>query len=306
MTQNSDEAYKDDAKAMEELFEEVNKSEKPRKSKGRRRGVWKLIKQRPLNPYEAAESQNYYSVVNTFGDIVKVKDKLNFYGNENNKESQNLGHHQLYNNYNPVLEQNSETYDYESHKLPSTDKPEQQTNKFYELFDLNSEIEKTPVDVSPTTEPEDQSNVNSTESDIKINTTNKASSIFDTIYDMFGISDKSEDVKEPPTTTISSTESETVPPVTTTILSPTFPEEITEIPTTTNDSLEHVNNSTDAVEQTTEKIETTSSGTQITRTFDVEPWEMKAVRTSTSTEISHETEICYKGRCVKSTDRTGL
>lgn len=304
VTQNSDESYKEDTKAMEELFEEINKTEKPRKAKGRRRGVWKLIRQKPVDPYEAAESQNYYSVVNTFGDIVKVKDKSNSYDNEKDVESQNLGHYQLYNNYNPVLEQNSETYEYESHKLPSTDKP---ANKFYEIDDLNAETEKAVVEASPSTEPENQTSANSTESDIKMNTTTKESNIFDKIYDMFGISNESGDVKEPTTTTISSTEAETVPPVTTTMVSPTFPEEITEIPTTTTDnSLEHVYNSTDAVEQVTEKVQTTSLGTQITRTYDVEPWEMKAVRTSTSTEISHETEICYRGRCVKSTDRTGL
>lgn len=57
----------------------------------------------------------------------------------------------------------------------------------------------------------------------------------------------------------------------------------------------------------TEDIQFSESTESVTEPqFTVHPdfgqWNMGVIKTSTSTEISHETEICYKGRCIKSTD----
>ncbi|XP_066263112.1 proteoglycan 4 [Euwallacea similis] len=95
--------------------------------------------------------------------------------------------------------------------------------------------------------------------------------IFDTIYEMFGVFAKN-----------ASKDAETA---TTTVTAPLiFPEEITEDPTTTT-SLE----------------ETTETAT-VPLELATEPKQVE-ISTSTSTEVSHETEICYKGRCVKSKDK---
>ncbi|XP_066142539.1 proteoglycan 4 isoform X2 [Euwallacea fornicatus] len=94
--------------------------------------------------------------------------------------------------------------------------------------------------------------------------------IFDTIYEIFGVFAKN-----------ASKEAETA---TTAVATPSiFPEEITEDPTTTT-----------SLEETTETA--TSPLELATRPKQVE------ISTSTSTEVSHETEICYKGHCIKSKD----
>lgn len=144
-------------------------------------------------------------------------------------------------------------------------------------------------------------------------TTTEESSIFDTLYEMFGIKDKNEDKN--------SSETEISQITTTTTVPPTFPEELTEIPTTVSTPIDENSNSSRTVQQDTVLTDTTTtvpvivnstiSTTTTTTTappttksaYEVEPWEMRAVKTSTSTEVSHETEICYKGRCIKSKNR---
>lgn len=152
------------------------------KKKSKRRGVWKLVKQRPVDNFETAESQNYHAALQL---IDKKKDEA-----------------------------------------------PQKTN------------------------------------------------LFDTLYEMFSSPENDEASTEAtPATTTEEVAATTIQPVTeTTILA------------------DEISNSTTTTEAGT-VLETTMKTLQ---PFEVAPWEMKAIRTSTTTEVSHETEICFRGRCVKS------
>ncbi|XP_015836926.2 mucin-2 isoform X1 [Tribolium castaneum] len=186
---------------------------------GRRRGVWKLVKHRPVDSFDTAESQNYFSVINAFESVEKVNDKF------------------------------SETV------KPTT----------------TTTTEAPSTTTTPTT-------------------TSTESSIFDTLYNFLGLASKASQL--PGSKTKISFQKEEV---TTTTVSPTFPEEITEEITTQEMGNHEVE--TFAPETTT----TTTTEASI-KNYDIEPWEERDVKTSTSTEVSHETEICFKGRCVKSKD----
>ncbi|XP_044265860.1 uncharacterized protein LOC123012116 [Tribolium madens] len=194
-----------------------------RRKIGRRRGVWKLVKHRPVDSFDTAESQNYFSVINAFESVEKVNDKV-------------------------------------------------------------AEITKSSTTTkTPETKPS------------TITTTTTESSIFDTLYNFLGLASKASQL--PGSKTKISFQKEEI---TTTIASPTFPEEITE-DITTQEISKHEMETTFVPETTTPTATTTTTQASI-KNYDIEPWEEKDVKTSTSTEVSHETEICYKGRCVKSKD----
>lgn len=131
-------------------------------------------------------------------------------------------------------------------------------------------------------------------------TTTTEGGFFDSLYNMFGIPEEKtkiqveEDVDEVDTTTVGKTivpestfapetsEPETQPPPTT--------------PTTTT--------TTTTTERPVPEVETTTPLTSMTyiTPMSLETWNKGILKTSTSTEISHETEICYKGKCIKSKD----
>lgn len=185
---------------------DLTTTEQPDKAK--RRGVWKLVRHTPVDSFEEAESQNYYTVLNKFDDILKEKPT----------------------NYDRTIEKKSKISE---NKINST---------------------------ATTTE----------------------NTILNTLYNMFSFAEEApKDTDE-----VRIEEKENV--TTTTTISPTFPQEITE----------------QSVGETTIPPETTTL--DIVQHFDVEPWEMRKIKTSTSTEVSHETEICFKGKCVKSKDKKKL
>lgn len=107
--------------------------------------------------------------------------------------------------------------------------------------------------------------------------------LFDTIYEMFGVFTKSN--TEPTTTTENQNATTTTPTPT------VFPEEITERDPQTTTIISRTPEDIKS-ETTTELISETTLTTKSVKTS-----------TSTSTEVSQETEICYKGRCVKSRDK---
>lgn len=281
--------FRENTQAMEKLFEEANNFENSegtkKKSKGRRRGVWKLVKQRPLDRIEPSESQNYYSVLNMFDDIKKD-------GNSKGTQKEISGMtYEQFKNFNPILEQNSDSYDYESRKI-TRDEPAETTENPKDDFTDDEEwntvgttrSEKYEESLETTTQTE-----RPTETPITT-TTNKPDTIFDTLYSMFDFSsdkkaeNSGQEIKQ-----------DTVVP-TTTLLNPTFPDEITEGPYST---VSHLTEPTP--ESTTiQEVASTILPEQPKKSYAVEPWEMREVRTSTSTEVSHETEICYKGKCIKS------
>lgn len=234
---------------------------KPTKKKGRRRGVWKLVRHRPVDQFEIAESQNYESVLNNFDVIKKVNYRNQYY--------------------------------------------EPETRQVF------TKATEEPVDIVPTTDTPPENEVEEEITTFAPPTTTSENSIFDTLYDMFGMQTGEEETTTT-TTTTTTTEAPTEPAeiiTTPTTISPTFPQEITEETfTTTTEKYNSTSEIDKDIPNTTslpdyeEPAETTRP--EVTKNpYEVEPWEMKQVKTSTSTEVSHETEICYKGRCVKSLDR---
>lgn len=243
------------------LVEEASASEESQESsptasawpttKTHRRGAWKLVRQRPADPLEVSESQNYQSVLNAFETI----EKSHSTGNTQFKDQ---------NSVEEVRDSSDEDVQDSIGK----------TQHFKDQETLEGVRETSDEDVkesSGVTEPNPE----------ELSTSTKhPENFFDKIYEMFGVFDQAESNA----TTASLQDS-------TTVANPVFPEEITELPTTTNEAEQKA-------AETTETLPAAS-----TQPYDVEPWEMKRVKTSTSTEVSHETEICYKGRCVKSRDK---
>ncbi|XP_030749782.1 uncharacterized protein LOC115877660 [Sitophilus oryzae] len=224
----------------------------------KRRGVWKLVRHEPVEPLEGSESQNYKTVLNGFETIAKV------YPYTKNIYSAKKTFIPTTELSNIVSEENSS--------------------------DSDDNNENNNEDIITTTEDDkndEESLTTTTQATFK-----SQESIFDSIYEMFGLFNK-----ENQNTTLTE-QSTTIS--TTTLVNPTFPDEITE------DSSTSVNINTDKyiTKETEEDVSTPTTTTEVfTRKYDVHPWKMKVIKTSTSTEISHETEICYKGRCVKSKGR---
>lgn len=294
-SQNSDGTFKENTEAIEELFEKTRsdqKSEYRPKAKDRRKGVWKLVKQRPVDRLEGSESQNYFSVLNMFDEIKKENN-----GKGNQKVSTSMTYDQ-YSNLNPIVEQNLEMSQYDQAKTMSmelsgtTEKIEEKTVNAEWGEDENTSLPDNE-ELFPTTTVKEE---HSTEEEKLSTTTSKTpESIFDTLYSMF---DNSYDQKTTAEYSLynGADDKEDVVVSTTTLVNPTFPEEITE------GAFSTVKNFTEpSIETTTiQDLHSTTVAPELPKkTFAVEPWEMKKVRTSTSTEVSHETEICYKGKCIK-------
>lgn len=291
-TPNSEEIFRENTKAMEELFEKSNNFEKQnsnqKASKGRRRGVWKLVKHRPLEPIEESESQNYYTVLNMF-DEIKKENK----GKGNQKEFTGLNFEQ-FTNHNLMLEENSESNHYEREEEATTNVSEGTVKP--KVFSIDEVLNQDEVTEQPLVEYSLQTTTvteSPTETQSTTTVNPKSASIFDSFYSMFDFSGNKKTSEDPFKPTAEAKGEEAT--FTTTIFTPTFPEEITESRSNRNFS--------EMVQETTitQQVPTIIPPEQPKGTFAVEPWEMKQVRTSTSTEISHETEICYKGRCIKST-----
>lgn len=286
-TQNSEITFKENADAIKDLTEkavELENNKNAGKSKGRRRGVWKLVKHRPIDQIEGSESQNYFSVLNMFDEIQKdnseKRDQKMFAGLD----------YETFANLKPITETKSETlsetkYDNNDESIEPIEGLDIVKAGFSkeDHKDVTTDLMKIEESVPTTTIPSpietsDQSG-------------DQSGNIFDTFYSMFGYSDiKFKPVEEPTSSNVK--ENNVVS--TTTVFNPTFPEEITEDPIILSPK-----NNTELLTIEPEVVLSTISPEE-PKKFDVEPWEMKQVRTSTSTEVSHETEICYKGKCVKS------
>lgn len=288
-TENSEETFRENTQAMEELFQRANNFKPSEKSsvkpKSRRRGVWKLIKHKPLDQIEGAESQNYYSVVNMFDEIKKAAIAK---GSQKDFEGINNGR---FGTLNPQLKQNYDTFEYGSEKVSTT-----------EITKTSSTKNSLNNDETMTTEQSNIENFNQTTMaaeasvDIQKKSKNKRpDNIFDSIYSMFGFSnDNMRTAGDSLRNTTFEVKDETAIP-TTTVANPTFPAEMTE------NSFSNVRNVSEPLTEITDQASASEiPAEEPKKTFEVKPWEMKQVRTSTSTEVSHETEICYKGKCIKS------
>ncbi|XP_048523781.1 mucin-5AC [Dendroctonus ponderosae] len=239
----SDQPIPVEASTWEESQETASTAVAEPTTKSRRRGAWKLVRQRPADPLEVSESQNYQSVLNAFESIGK---------------SDSFGKTQHFKDQSS-LEDVRDSADEES---------------------LESADEESLESAAASTEPK---------LDELSPTTKTPENFFEKIYEMFGVFGHG----ETNATTVSSASEDS-----STVANPVFPEEITELPTTTSGEEQKAAETTETLPASTTLNISASS-----QPYDVEPWEMKQVKTSTSTEVSHETEICYKGRCVKSRDK---
>ncbi|KAB0804810.1 hypothetical protein PPYR_01780 [Photinus pyralis] len=215
------------------------------KPKGRRRGVWRLVK-RPVESFETAESQYVGKIsANTLPFNSDGKEKV-----------------------------------YDVDKLVST------------------ESNTKPVEVETTATP------------VEVRTTpfilaTPEESFLDSFYKMFDSVGPYEETVES-TTKPTTTEPQTTQDVgvTSTELPPVEIQLTTTLPTTQNVT----ESTTVLVEQKQESSTepaTTLPPTTYPQTESTQPqiWDVK---TSTATEISHETEICYRGKCIKSSRNNQL
>ncbi|XP_072389193.1 uncharacterized protein [Diabrotica undecimpunctata] len=293
-TDKSDEQFRKTTQKIEEQFEAINNFnrtteknenvEKREEKKKRRKGVWKLVKQRPVDHLEASESQNYFSVLNSFHDIEKVGDPA--LNNNDQKYEKTINSYMDY--VNPFVEQGGNVRQFEStvdDRIATTEQPDPKTT----TQDIEKEEPTETVDYTlSTTYSTTNSQPNSGEGDF-----------LDSIYEMFGMSRDTQTQGD--SLNITSTEASTEPTLTTSP-NPTFPDELTDEPVrSTTVNVTEPNTETTTLQDflTTLKIEEAVQDNKLLP-FQVKPWNMKEVRTSTSTEVSHETEICYKGRCVRS------
>lgn len=273
------------------------KQEEDRKSK--RRGFWKKVKVRPVTTesFEVAESQFYTNTVNRLGDNVKPTKDFNKYYEKR-----------------PVVTTYKPKYSLKDLQESAFD--EEVTHKFSEP------IEETTLDKTKSEEVttyKSMSDVNP--GDLDLGTGTPDPTIMDIIYNipitetsttidrsdgfslmdyLFGVtaSDKvTEEIKE--ATTVRDEVTDKTEKGTTTESS-YIPDEIT-TSTLIDDETERILeadfgdikkvNTTIASEKVNDKVEAS------TKSSFLDP--LNIVSTSMSTEISHETEICFRGKCIK-------
>ncbi|CAH1116705.1 unnamed protein product [Phaedon cochleariae] len=320
--------YKEASEAMEGIFEAINNKYQGMKdttkkpiSNGRRRGTWKLVKQRPVDRLEVAESQNYYSVLNSFDEIKKIDADEKISNHQKapiDSESESQDYYSVLNSYDDLRKINV-TDAVTSEKIPVVDTIQDSSNSTDSILEAaHVDNKEETSDNYPTTtyHPEEpiseihEDNINTgeplqettnpiieTTSQHTKTTITEDSGFLSSLYEMLGVSGREQIWGA---TTLSPASYDDTETPTTTLVTPSFPEEITEgsTNTTTQAVTEYSPETTTEVDSTT-----TIRPGQKMPPFQVEPWEMRAVRTSTSTEVSHETEICYKGRCIKAADR---
>lgn len=233
--------------------EEITKTFK--KPYGKRRGVWKLVKARPVEVFEGAESQSLSS-------------------NKN----------QIQMNVKPT-----------GHMYQVTEESERNTNP-----------PDSTTNINPQTTSEESSTLTEAQQ------SQKSESLFDSLYEMFGIA-QTQDPTAESTNNATEVQAETEKVGTTTTTEKVDTEDfiITEDAddTTTPKEIQPpkeltqatailiIESSTESPQKEEEEIQsTTEQPMSYVTPMSLHMW------TSTSTEVSHETEICYKGKCVKSKD----
>lgn len=249
---------------------------------GRRRGAWVRVRvnKKPKDVFETAESQNLASVSNN--NLIKT-------ATDGKGQQQSEREWTVPPNHRPTdpyatdevqqtTVQNSGVIAFTSTEQPVTIKNDDDFKK--SLTDMIREIIKG--------EPDDN---DSEEQEIEIGD--------DKLIEKLSQSKKSkvDDISETNITTTSTLTS----PFTTTTTTTISPEIITEVSATTIPTEESV------AETILPEIATQSNFEDVTRINDeivtlsnVVTKEPRVLGTSTTTEISLETEICYRGRCVKS------
>ncbi|RVE45019.1 hypothetical protein evm_010337 [Chilo suppressalis] len=308
-----------------------NEKEQP-DSKGRRRGYWKKVKVRPVSTetIEAAESQYYTNTVNQLGD--PITSSKNVHGKTNNKDRTKVSATTYKPSNFQFIKDFFETDDdipeevipnVDISKIPKTTSESKidRTESMYEDKEMTTEKRVSPDEIDLGTGAPDPTimdsiyystptEATSTESVLSFLDRSDSFSIMD--YFFGTTSDKKSSDKEKveqnnKTTTVVTHETKQKPDAIITTepikskLATTetnyIPEEITSVPSEEN--METVTDFTDINRENTNMQETTEPVKVETSSESSFMNPANVISTSMSTEISHETEICFRGKCIK-------
>lgn len=298
-----------------EIIPAFSNSDNENKKQGRRRGAWRRVRVRPVDTFETAESQNIgRQIYNTIAvennkkiqDFEAEKEKLNEKPYFENESSINLD-----TTNSPAKEEDiTTTATPEIVTEIITEVPEEVQNETTSFIEEEDEVTTIPQSKSPEIEEIEEattiaSNENSTEKfdeynfdfdlenrEAKGEDSQEEPSMFDEVKkqlsDLFAMAEIDEERES-----MNSQNQQY-----TTIVRNKAPilEEVEEMETSEGET------STASTTTTTSEAPPTSSTTEISP-FSKDYFGNLILATSTSTEVSHETEICYRGRCVKTEDK---
>lgn len=293
--------------------------------KGPRRGVWKRIRVRPIDGFETAESQNYgHQYINHIPNNVDVKeekfDKVNQFdsGITSTSTMEVITSKVEIDTATPSIELEPHTVASENDSTFSS------TTTESESISTTEAATDAPIDISTTIMPDDQSNILTTirpmeskvedttkhaneQNDVQVTEHYNTETPLYEDYDTERIftetqNENREDDQEPQSSNIFSE----------------VKQKLTDLFTIDNDYDYQENNLPLKMQQYT-TIERNKSlnkisddefdkksvkpleaaVTEATSSFHKNLMDSVVYATSTSTEVSHETEICYRGRCIK-------
>ncbi|KAJ2945037.1 hypothetical protein O0L34_g1933 [Tuta absoluta] len=312
-----------EATTVQTTIDESSHKADEKEQKGRR-GFWKKVKVRPVTTesIEAAESQYYSNTVNRLGQSIthgKAHEKINA-----------LDRHKV-TTYKPanyeVLKELFDTLEEDDDVIPTVDIPKINTTEVSEKDVVEKEENVTEIVFStePTLPKETSTQSNPSEIDLgtgapdptldnlygtptePATTTVHRSDGFSIMDYLFGIT--SEDDEHPERYRTETTEKNEDIHVTTEPSRPRLPttettyvpEEITNTPeeektidtTLPHFELKKIKHKDENVTETDDSVKVETSS--VSSFMDAN----NVVSTSMSTEISHETEICFRGKCIK-------
>lgn len=268
-------AFLEDNSEKPKAEQYIGKPEKKQttEKKGGRRGVWKRVRVRPADGFETAESQNIGNqFLNSLDKDQKQERTKNFSYEyhetvEDEKKNENLNKHEATNEDSQTSESSTiapESTTVVPTKIIDEEVPVVPTDEIYSDADSTEMPESIEVESAPVQEKKSE----------LIEVAKKA---LTELFHYASEIDNEDDVSSATTEENDFNDNEYS-------TSTTFAPEI--LTTTTEQP------------QISEKVESTQVKEQKSKSS-----KPGLVATSTSTEISHETEICYRGRCIK-TDKT--
>lgn len=299
-----------------EIIPTFSNNDNENKKQGRRRGAWRRVRVRPVDTFETAESQNIgRQIYNT----IAVENNKKFDDFEDEKFK--LNEKPYFENESSVIVDRTDVPIKEEADITTTTKPEMVTEIITEIpeevqSETTSFIEEEEEEV--TTIP--QSKYQEIEEIIEATTiasTENSTEKFDEYDFDFGLENregKQEDSQEEP-----SMFDEVKKQLSDLFAMAEIDEERESMNSQNQQYTTIVRNKTPVLEEieemetsdteiTTSTTTTTSEAPPTSSTTEISPFSKDyfgnlILATSTSTEVSHETEICYRGRCVKTEDK---
>ncbi|XP_037046187.1 putative mediator of RNA polymerase II transcription subunit 26 [Bradysia coprophila] len=300
----------------------TNLAESNVEKKGQRRGVWKRIRVRPLDGFETAESQNYgQQYINHIPNVDLKEEKIKQFdfGITSTMEA--------ITNKAEIETTTASPTELEQHTEPSAvlenDSTSTSTTTESEIISTTEVATEAPVEITTTFVPEDQSNILTTVRsiiDAKIEeTTTQHDHDRNDAQVTEGITDaplyEDYDTERIFTETQNESREEDQEPQSS--IFSEVKQKLTDLFTIDNDYDYQENNLPLKMQQYTtiernkslnqiptdeadkKSVKTVEAVTEASSLFHKNLMDSVIYATSTSTEVSHETEICYRGRCIK-------